>query len=683
KMHAMASRYCARGQIAIFDRRLPPPSISLHTSSRHFIAIQHVQFTSMKCLNSNFFNISGKSDRGAIPRTALQSATAEAPTSPVREDSNDDESDLQNFLSWLVANGVQGIGQEGSKLALFQSENGERGLMCEEPVSKGDVVLEVPLRLALTDHSEDAESNQLLYPGAPWSVRLACKLLRHLAAGKRSPWAPYIKVLPRHVPAPLESFTWEDISALRYPSAQEALHSADWLRADAFMATSEEARGGLGEEAFRWALSVVHSRTFANAAPGGGVGVRMLVPLVDMLNHGGDEVVAGSLGLGGNKVVATDTVRWDLLPPARSSSGGWSMAVSATKDLQPGQEVLLSYGERPNDDFFLHYGFVPRANPHDDAVLWPDLESSLEWHYERIGAVKLPREEAQELYLAALEEGRREQVAEMRQMRQQQQKSGADSVGGEEEEQQAGDVPPEIARQLAQIKVLAGGQVTAAVMRAFTAVSGGDLAAAERAVAFRCAEVLWNMAPPSTSPFVVTGADEAPSGTTRPPVADGAADGDMRGGAAQHIESYRSGEDVADEEVVTNATTGGGGGGLLMELAMLLADDDPRLVTAAAAEEEAEKVEPDSDEARFWAEQLRGYHQVYICGSERLCGAAGLDRERVRAFKLHDLWNGNGGEREWAYASGGEPSATATSYRLRAATLPAASDDSYSYMTSS
>ncbi|GIL98986.1 hypothetical protein Vretimale_4284, partial [Volvox reticuliferus] len=164
KMHAMASRYCARGQIAIFDRRLPPPSISLHTSSRHFIAIQHVQFTSMKCLNSNFFNISGKSDRGAIPRTALQSATAEAPTSPVREDSNDDESDLQNFLSWLVANGVQGIGQEGSKLALFQSENGERGLMCEEPVSKGDVVLEVPLRLALTDHSEDAESNQLLYP---------------------------------------------------------------------------------------------------------------------------------------------------------------------------------------------------------------------------------------------------------------------------------------------------------------------------------------------------------------------------------------------------------------------------------------------------------------------------------------------------------------------------------------
>lgn len=34
---------------------------------------------------------------------------------------------------------------------------------------------------------------------------------------------------------------------------------------------------------------VVHSRTFGSAAKEGGVGVRMMVPLADMLNHGGDE----------------------------------------------------------------------------------------------------------------------------------------------------------------------------------------------------------------------------------------------------------------------------------------------------------------------------------------------------------------------------------------------------------
>ena len=52
---------------------------------------------------------------------------------------------------------------------------------------------------------------------------------------------------------------------------------------------------------------VVHSRTFANAARTGGVGVRMLVPLVDMMNHGGDVTASGSMDE--PQLVATDNVR--------------------------------------------------------------------------------------------------------------------------------------------------------------------------------------------------------------------------------------------------------------------------------------------------------------------------------------------------------------------------------------
>ncbi len=36
-------------------------------------------------------------------------------------------------------------------------------------------------------------------------------------------------------------------------------------------------------------------------------------------------------------------------------------------------------------------GFVPPANPHDDAVLWPDLASALDWHYERFGVTQVGR----------------------------------------------------------------------------------------------------------------------------------------------------------------------------------------------------------------------------------------------------------------------------------------------------
>lgn len=53
-------------------------------------------------------------------------------------------------------------------------------------------------------------------------------------------------------------------------------------------------------------LQCVMSRTFGNAAPGGGVGVHMMVPLIDMLNHAGDETESGLLS---DEPVATDNVR--------------------------------------------------------------------------------------------------------------------------------------------------------------------------------------------------------------------------------------------------------------------------------------------------------------------------------------------------------------------------------------
>lgn len=33
----------------------------------------------------------------------------------------------------------------------------------------------------------------------------------------------------------------------------------------------------------------------------------------------------------------------------------------------------------------LHAGFVPPANPHDELVLFHDLEEALDWHYDILG----------------------------------------------------------------------------------------------------------------------------------------------------------------------------------------------------------------------------------------------------------------------------------------------------------
>lgn len=69
-----------------------------------------------------------------------------------------------------------------------------------QPAQRGTVLVKVPFALAITEHAADAESNQLLYEGAPGSVRLACKLLRQVKSGK-SELAPYLASLPEQASA--------------------------------------------------------------------------------------------------------------------------------------------------------------------------------------------------------------------------------------------------------------------------------------------------------------------------------------------------------------------------------------------------------------------------------------------------------------------------------------------------
>ncbi len=33
-----------------------------------------------------------------------------------------------------------------------------------------------------------------------------------------------------------------------------------------------------------------------------------------------------------------------------------------------------------NDDFLLHYGFVPDGNMHDDYILFDSIDAALHWH---------------------------------------------------------------------------------------------------------------------------------------------------------------------------------------------------------------------------------------------------------------------------------------------------------------
>lgn len=391
------------------------------------------------------------------------------------------ETPLQAFLRWLLANGVQGVGAADSKVGLYEGEGGERGVVCMQPIVAGEVIMCMPMRLAVADHSgQEEEEGEEAGDGfgleeRPWSVRLAGKLLGMVQQGASCPWHPYLQVLPKVVPSPLTTFSWQDVQAIEYEPMRRQLDHASWL---ASSASQQGGSSSFSREQWDWALSVVHSRTFGapGASSAGGVGVRMLVPLVDMLNHAGD-YTTGPPGAATSPpaMQAFDNVRWDLKAP-RSSEGEWEMAVSATRDIAAGQELLLSYGERSNDDFFLHYGFVPPRNPHDDVALFGDIEGAIDWWLDTfLPPGVLPPQRLQALINAAYDAAEQQEGST----------AAAEAVLAAVPEAEA-DV---IRAELSRIKLSAGGMVDGRLLAAYRslyetatpAVAAASLAAAAAA----------------------------------------------------------------------------------------------------------------------------------------------------------------------------------------------------------
>ena len=58
------------------------------------------------------------------------------------------------------------------------------------------------------------------------------------------------------------------------------------------------------------------------------------------------------------------------------------MDFTATRDVEGGEEALLSYGNQTGWGFFLHYGFVPRT-PHEAVELFADIDSAIAWYLHR------------------------------------------------------------------------------------------------------------------------------------------------------------------------------------------------------------------------------------------------------------------------------------------------------------
>lgn len=226
-----------------------------------------------------------------------------------------------------LTNGVRGLGEESSPVALYEAGSGERGVVATRNIAEGTELMRIPLRLAITDHPDDEESNALVFPEAPWSVRLACKLLREFRKGKASPYWPYLTVLPNFCPGLIHA-SWETISSINYTPLRLELFNLTYSQDEYYKTLRPEAHAHSTPEEFRWALSMTHSRCFGSADPKGGVRVRMLLPLVCMTNHAGERALPY---IGGPTIISMNNAGWQLVNPSSSPNGEWEMVVKSEK----------------------------------------------------------------------------------------------------------------------------------------------------------------------------------------------------------------------------------------------------------------------------------------------------------------------------------------------------------------
>lgn len=240
-------------------------------------------------------------------------------------------------------------------------------------------MIRVPLALTVMDYGPTDEAESPTYPGAPWSVRMSCKLLRMLRSEDPS-WKPYLKALPSTPVSRTHGDLVNQAAAAEYRPLREEARRQRELLTDSWRRLDAAAHNGASFEEYEWAMFQVHSRTFGFLVAGNEF--RIMVPVADLLNHAGD--VAYPL-FNGPELASLDHLSWRLVSPQISDKGAWEMQFRANRPVQEGEELFISYGKRSSDDFVLQYGFLPLANPWDDVILFHDLDEALGWFENSVG----------------------------------------------------------------------------------------------------------------------------------------------------------------------------------------------------------------------------------------------------------------------------------------------------------
>lgn len=256
---------------------------------------------------------------------------------------------------------VHWVEREGGKverLALGQTDGGERGLYAARPVAPADVLLRIPHACLLTQKRAFSSSigQKLAASGVvpETSHTWLAALLLEEALQPSSRFRPYLDLLPISYSFMPILFEREELDLLRgsFTLARILERRETLSREYEFLTRLVPALRAYRIEQFVWARLTVITRIFGITVDG--EKTVALVPVADLMNHG--------------------------LP--RGTNWGYAgnigaFAMTAVRGFSVGEQVHDSYGRKCNSRFFLNYGFALAENEENEAMLIVDSEKGL------------------------------------------------------------------------------------------------------------------------------------------------------------------------------------------------------------------------------------------------------------------------------------------------------------------
>ncbi|RLN54959.1 hypothetical protein BBJ29_008342 [Phytophthora kernoviae] len=261
------------------------------------------------------------------------------------------------LLDWLKTNGVADNLLDIRYLDRLEGH----GVFAKQELSRGQVTLEVPFKLAMS--TESAEQSDLLlvlqkYPQVPPDEVLALHLMYERSKGAESFFAPFIASLPKEFDLPvswseaeLNELKGTNVLLLTQMMKRQLQHDFENIH----QAIAEDfpeifaALPTLTMEDYVWAMSVIWSRAFGVSKDG--KYLHVLCPAMDMFNH--DVRLCNPLD---------DFVSYNEEKQA--------MTHHVAEDGVSGTALHISYGQYSNAKLLYSYGFVAHENSIQAVDFW-------------------------------------------------------------------------------------------------------------------------------------------------------------------------------------------------------------------------------------------------------------------------------------------------------------------------